>query len=162
MPNSYRLIIPRCVYEKVIRHARQEFPAESCGLLAGRVDGASAWVCDYFPLVNAAVDPLRRYRAELRQLFQTHRVMRQAGWQEVAVVHSHPCSPAVPSRIDLADNAYGESVVHLIVSLQTDVPEVRVWRLKADSFDEVSWHVVGDAVDEAGTNQSAPTFEQSR
>lgn len=139
MPNPYRLIVPRAVYETLIRHARQDFPAECCGLLAGRFDGANAWAEQYFPLLNVAADPTRRYQADVRSLLAVHQAMRESGWREVAVVHSHPHSPPVPSRTDLAQNAYGDALVHLIVSLRQDPPEVRVWRLLPDRFVPADW-----------------------
>ncbi len=144
MPNPYRLVIPRSVYEGMIRHARQDFPAESCGLLGGRFDGNQANAEQYYPLVNVADDATRRYQADIRSLLAVHRALREVGQREVAVVHSHPHSPAVPSRMDLTQNAYGDAVVHLIISLRSSRPEVQVWWLLPDQFVPADWRVVDD------------------
>jgi proteasome lid subunit RPN8/RPN11 len=125
----------------MIQHARQELPAECCGLLAGRVERTDAWASLYVPLLNAATEPTRRYQADIRSLLQAHRRIREAGWYEVAVVHSHPTSPPVPSRVDLAENAYGDAIIHLIISLARAIPEVRTWRLRENSFEEVNWQL---------------------
>ena len=59
----------------------------------------------------------------------------------VAVFHSHPTAPAVPSRKDLARN-YSEDVVNFIISLLTDPPSVRGWWLTATDFHEAEWEIV--------------------
>ena len=41
--------------------------------------------------------------------------MRTNGTELLAIYHSHPTSEPVPSRRDVEENTYGESVVHLIV-----------------------------------------------
>jgi len=69
------------------------------------------------------------------------RELRRTGLDVVAVYHSHPTSPAVPSRTDLANNYWGE-VVNLIISLQNAQPEVRGWRMSATDYREAEWQAV--------------------
>jgi len=131
----YTLRIPRNVLAGMGEQAVRALPNECCGLLAGRLLREIAEATRVFPLVNDASQASHEYRSESRSILAAHKAMRDEGLDLVAIYHSHPTSAAVPSRKDLADNAYGDSVMHLIISLQTGQPEVRGWWLgEADSW----------------------------
>ncbi len=61
----------------------------------------------------------------------------------LAIYHSHPRWQAVPSLTDLRENYY-ESLPRIIVSLLGPTPEVRIWELSADAFEELPWTLVPD------------------
>src|SRR5207245_5503183 len=123
-----------------------ELPNECCGLLAGRFDSAGkiARVECCYPLVNKAHSPVR-YLSEETSLFGAHRDMRQRSVEVLAVYHSHPTSPPVPSRTDLDQNwevrDFLGDVVHLIVSLIGSPPLVRGWWLTETEYREADWKV---------------------
>ena len=109
---------------EMIEHAHAEQPNECCGLLVGRiVDG------DYFaemrlPLVNALQSPTR-FESEPRSMMDAWKQIRASKLEVLAVYHSHPSSPPIPSLTDLANNHWGETVACVIVSGN----EVRGWWL---------------------------------
>jgi len=117
--------LPAAIREAMISHARRCLPEEACGLLA--FDGAGALRRAYC-LANAdhsatgfTVDPDDHFRvlgdAETR------------GWTVGGVFHSHPVSAATPSRTDIA-RSLDPTWLHVIVGLvDTDVPDVRGWRI---------------------------------
>src|SRR5262249_25052767 len=99
----------------------------------------------------SSVHPLRndlasetRYNAAPQDLIQAHIALRQMGADILAIYHSHPSDPAIPSAVDLAQNYYGP-VPRIIVSLCGQDPEVRVWRLDANSFQELPWRIIEQA-----------------
>jgi proteasome lid subunit RPN8/RPN11 len=140
---AFRLLsIPGRVYDAVVAQALAERPNECCGLLAGVLDGGVARVVAHYPLVNALASPVE-YESGAEGLFQADRDMREKGLDTVAVYHSHPVSPPVPSKKDLARNWWGECVAHLIVSLTTSPPEVRAWWLAETDYREAEWRVEG-------------------
>ena len=59
----------------------------------------------------------------------------------LAIYHSHPRCEAIPSRTDLRENYYG-AVPRIIVSLLDETPDVRIWRLDPDSYEELPWRIV--------------------
>ncbi len=59
----------------------------------------------------------------------------------LAIYHSHPRWEAVPSLTDLRENYYGP-MPRIIVSLLNDTPDVRIWRLDPDSYQELSWRII--------------------
>jgi proteasome lid subunit RPN8/RPN11 len=134
-----RLLIPRAVYSAILAQAEAERPLECCGLLAGppAAGGTELHVVRHFPLVNAAASPVE-YESEPRSMFAAVKDMRHHGWDVLAVYHSHPTSPPIPSRKDLARN-YSEGVVNLIISLQSAQPEARGWWLTASDYREAEW-----------------------
>src|SRR5262249_40402087 len=93
-----------------------------------------------YPLVNAAASPVE-YLSDDKSMFEAWRDWRKNGLEVLAVYHSHPTSPPVPSRKDLAQN-YDPDVVNLIVSLQTDPPTVRGWWLTDVDYREADWEIV--------------------
>ena len=131
-----RLTIPDALLEEVVAHARREFPLECCGLLAGRVTEGTSVVGARFAVGNDAASPTE-YATNARDLLAAFRAMRAAGDELLAIYHSHPTSAPVPSRRDIEQNTYGESVVHLIVGLTGAKAEVRAWLLTESGSREV-------------------------
>jgi proteasome lid subunit RPN8/RPN11 len=136
---GFHLIVPRNCYEEMIEHARQEAPNECCGMLAGRIEGPTARVVQTYRLVNALASPVE-YESESRSMFEAVRDQMRRGLEVLAVYHSHPTSPAIPSRKDLARN-YSEDVVNFILSLLDEPPTVRGWWLSATEYREAGWEV---------------------
>ena len=61
----------------------------------------------------------------------------------VAIYHSHPDSPPLPSSADLAQANYPEAL-YLIISLQTrGVLEMRGFRLKDNAIIELQLETIG-------------------
>src|SRR5688572_4379682 len=116
MPPFTRLLIPDLLLEEVIEHARQARPNECCGLLAGDIENGVAVVTRRFTIANDLASPTG-YLTNAADLFAAFRTMRRKGAEVLAIYHSHPTSEPVPSRRDVEQNTYGESVVHLIVGL---------------------------------------------
>jgi proteasome lid subunit RPN8/RPN11 len=137
-----RLLVPRPVLAEMLAQAAAEIPNECCGILGGHPGEGDrpARVVRCYPLINAAASPVE-YESEPRSMFEAYRDMRRAGLEIVAVYHSHPTAPAVPSRTDLARN-YSDRVVNLIISLQNAQPEVRGWWLSADGYQDAAWECV--------------------
>jgi proteasome lid subunit RPN8/RPN11 len=130
------LEIPRPLLDEMIAHCREESPLECCGILGGippRVDSL-------FRLRNLDASEVS-YNADPADILAAVRALRARGAQFLAIYHSHPQWSAVPSRTDLATNYYGD-LPRIIVSLVTDPPDVRVWRLEPDSYSELPWRIV--------------------
>src|SRR5262245_11470025 len=137
-----RLLIPRTVYAAMLAQAETERPLECCGLLAAPPPeaGQELRIVESYPLVNAAASPVE-YESEPRSMFNAVKDMRRRGWEVLAVYHSHPTSPPVPSRKDL-ERSYGPGVVNLIISLQSAQPEVRGWWFTPTGPLEAEWECI--------------------
>ncbi|NPA93697.1 MAG: M67 family metallopeptidase [Chloroflexi bacterium] len=94
-------------YLTMQRHVSAQAPLEACGLVAGH-QGVSTAV---FPIPNILHSPLR-YRMDPQRQVEALFAIERAGWELMAIYHSHPMGPPVPSETDLAEAAY--RVVYLI------------------------------------------------
>ena len=128
----------------MVAQAIAEQPNECCGLLAGIVEMRSyvrvARALKRYPLVNEARSPIMFHNGG-RDLFEATRDMRKYSMDTLAVYHSHPTSPPVPSRTDIEKN-WGTGVMTIIVSLATTPPTLRGWWLEEASYREAEWEVV--------------------
>jgi [CysO sulfur-carrier protein]-S-L-cysteine hydrolase len=134
-----RLLIPEPVHAAILAQAAVEAPNECCGLLAGVLrPGEDYRIIGHFPLVNALASPTE-FESDPRGLFAAHRAMRERGWEILAVYHSHPTSPAIPSKKDRAMSCAPE-IVTLIVSLSTG--ESRAWWIAGHDVREAQMQLV--------------------
>ena len=101
------------------RHARDEAPNESCGLLVLK-DGVAI---RYEPGINAAASP---YRFELEMPDPDVWFLEDDGY-ELAVVHSHVSSPPRPSRTDVENIGQWKGLPYVIYTLRTG--ELAAWRI---------------------------------
>jgi [CysO sulfur-carrier protein]-S-L-cysteine hydrolase len=104
------VVIPAEVRAALDAHARAEDPNEACGLVVLR-DGRAE---RYVPGRNAASSP---YRFEL-EVDPEVWFLEDDGY-ELAVFHSHPASPARPSRTDVENIGLWEGKPYLILSGRT-------------------------------------------
>jgi proteasome lid subunit RPN8/RPN11 len=138
------LEIPRDLHDAMVAHCLGEAPLECCGLLGGLAPRVSS----FHPLRNAAASETR-YDADPHDLIAAVVSLRDRGAEILAIYHSHPRWEAVPSKTDLRENHYG-AVPRIIVSLLDEVPDVRVWRLDPDSYEELAWRIVEPESSDAG------------
>jgi proteasome lid subunit RPN8/RPN11 len=129
------LELPRRLAEAIVEHARQEFPNECCGLLAGR----GARVERLFRGSNVDQSPYT-YRLDPREQLQFFKTIDAEGLELLGIYHSHTQSAAYPSRTDVARAFYPEAV-YVIVSLRNgaatgDAPEVRAFRIQDGQITE--------------------------
>jgi proteasome lid subunit RPN8/RPN11 len=79
------------------------------------------------PAANQDPAPRHGYFVAPRALLRGHRLGRDRGLRVIGYYHSHPDSPALPSRRDDAEALPGDA--YLIVALQSGaVSEVRCFR----------------------------------
>jgi proteasome lid subunit RPN8/RPN11 len=140
MPSFTRLVVPRLLLEGMIEHARRELPNECCGLIAGFLSDGVGHAVERAAIRNDLSSPTG-YLTNPADLFAAYREMRAAGTDVLAVYHSHPTSDPVPSRRDVAENTYGETVLHLIVGLAGAEPKVRAWWITESEFREAELKV---------------------
>ena len=128
------LLIPADHHDAMVAHCLREAPLECCGLLGG----VAPLVSSFHPLRNTSASKVR-YDADPRDLIAAMLELRARGADVLAIYHSHPRSRPTPSRVDLAENFEWGATPRIIVGLLGPTPEVRVWRLDRDSYEELPW-----------------------
>ena len=132
-PEAAGLRLPADLATQLLEHARGELPNESCALLGG--DPVRGQVTSVHPARNRLASPYR-YDVEPLDLVRIIHQLEASGDALVAIFHSHPRSPAVPSRTDVREARY--PVIHLVASLGDAEPVMRAWTIEAAAAREAS------------------------
>jgi proteasome lid subunit RPN8/RPN11 len=121
--------------DEMFAHAREQQPAECCGLVGGSGERAHA----IYRLRNVARDPQVGYEAAPEELFAAQRIMRERGEELLGIYHSHPRShEPVPSDTDVR-LAYYPSAIYFIIGLGANTEALRAFRI---SERDASWEQV--------------------
>ena len=134
MPD-HRLIIARAHWDEMRRHVAAHAPLEACGLVAGRA-GTSAAV---ITVTNALGSPVQ-FRMDAQEQFRAFEQIEAADQDILAIFHSHPNGPPVPSPTDLAEAAY--PVVNLIWTLVNGEWTARGFWIEGGVYTEVTLELV--------------------
>lgn len=103
------------LYEKMLKHCEDGLPNESCGLIAGTVDGDVKTVEKVYLLTN--IDASREhFSMDPKEQLAAVKDARAAGLVMLGNFHSHPESPSRPSEEDKR-LAYDSTAEYLILSL---------------------------------------------
>jgi len=88
---------------EVRAHGVRDYPYECCGLLLGRYEPGTKVVTETYPISNAREESAKRNRFLItpEELMRGEQYARSKEIEVVGFYHSHPDSPAVPSRYDL-------------------------------------------------------------
>lgn len=126
--------IPRAFLEQMVAQAQSDAPLETCGLLAGRDERAT----HILPVPNVLHSPVQ-YRMGGQEFANA---MIACDFQPLAIYHSHPAGPPVPSPTDIAEAFYPDSV-YMIISLTPsgEPPSVRAFRIDSGFVTEVEFQV---------------------
>lgn len=116
--------ITRSIMNHLLSHAREGYPNEVCGLMAGK-DGT---VSRIFRTTNIDKSSIS-YMMEPSEQFRAFKEMRAEGLELLGIYHSHPTSQAYPSQTDVR-LAFYPDVAYLIASLQNpDKPVIKGFRI---------------------------------
>ena len=126
------ITIGRKIAEEMIRHAKEEYPRECCGMLAGR----EQTITRLFKTKNITesedlyeLDPLEQVKAfeEIDRL----------SLKLLGIYHSHPNHPCYPSGLDRSQAFYPDTVFFIISLLDFNNPQIRAFKmLKGEVVEE--------------------------
>ena len=103
------------LYDKMLKHCEDGLPNESCGLIAGTVDGDVETVEKVYLLTN--IDASREhFSMDPKEQLAAVKDARAAGLAMLGNFHSHPEAPSRPSEEDKR-LAYDSTAEYLILSL---------------------------------------------
>ena len=118
--------IRKDIYEQMIEEAKQAFPCECCGVLAGKESSATK----IYSVKNVDPDPETCFLMDSRTQFKVFKTIDKIYIDMVAIYHSHPNSECYPSARDIKMNSYPD-VAQIIISLDDiDTPEVKAFIVK--------------------------------
>ena len=117
--------INAALVERIVAHARRDFPNECCGMLGVR-DGRAVAIHE---ATNLAASPLR-FEVEGREILQAQDTFEADGAELGAIYHSHTRSEPYPSQTDINFAAGWPGAEWLIVGLRREgEPTMRSYRI---------------------------------
>jgi proteasome lid subunit RPN8/RPN11 len=133
--------IDRALLERIVAHARRDFPNECCGMVGVR-DGRAVVVHE---ATNIAASPLR-FEVDPREVMRVDDALDAEGAQLGAIYHSHTRSAPYPSQTDVNfAKGWGAAVEWLIVGVRGDgEPTWRSYRIDDGVVEEVEVQVDDD------------------
>ncbi len=121
--------IPENIYQKMIEHAKREWPLECCGILGGK----DHTVVESFELQNVEKSPIR-YSMSPKEQWKTFEEMEKQNIEMIATYHSHPHTIPFPSETDVKLACYPD-VVTIIISLKDENnPVMKAFRIEKDAI----------------------------
>jgi [CysO sulfur-carrier protein]-S-L-cysteine hydrolase len=132
--------IERALLDRIVAHARRDFPNECCGMIGMR-DGAAVEVHE---ATNVAASPLR-FEVDGLEVHRTIETIESDGLEMGAIYHSHTRSDPYPSQTDVNFARGWPGVEWLIVGVPRDggEPTIRSYRIDDGAIEEVEVQVDG-------------------
>lgn len=127
------LKIPYRISLEMITHAKEDFPLECCGILAGQGEE----ITRLYRIPNRDKSKVS-YLMDPKEQIRVFKEMRNNGLELKAIYHSHPNHPPYPSQTDV-ELAYYPEAVYIIISIN-DKKEtaVRGFRIINKEISEIS------------------------
>ena len=134
--------LPMRLRRKMLRHVRSAVPEEACGFLAGVGLTASGSIASglnasaVVPVTNQLHSPVRFIMEPMEQ-YRAMQWIEQNALEILAIYHSHPSGPPVPSATDLAEHAFPDAYC-MIWSPSGSRWHLHCFRIDRSQFEELS------------------------
>ena len=134
--------IGKSLYEKIVAYMSSELPNESCGIAAGKDD-----IISHFFAMSNSDQSSEHFSMVPKEQFYVAKRIRELGLKTIAVVHSHPYTPARPSKEDIR-LALDRSVLYAIVSFAHsnggNSADMKLFRIAEDKVTRESLDIFDD------------------
>ena len=134
--------VSQAQFDTIVGHARQGFPNEICGILAGR-DGQVEIV---HQARNVAKTPRTRFAMDPHDILNITDQIDVAGMQLVGFYHSHTHTQAYPSPTDVADwpaHWYPDALCLICSLMEEERPQLRAFAIdESGRIEEATIEVV--------------------
>lgn len=118
------------IINELFEQGKAEAPLEACGYLAGK----SKRVERYYPMIN--IDKSNdHFSLDPEEQFKVLKKVINEGFTILAVYHTHPTSPARPSKEDIR-LASDPNMVYVIISLLNKDCVIKAFRIKQGKVTE--------------------------
>jgi [CysO sulfur-carrier protein]-S-L-cysteine hydrolase len=156
------MVIARALLDDVIAHAREEYDAECCGMIAYEqgeleglpravrvhraknihaTDGGSTKAGRHSPAARIPGLARKRFEIDGKEVLGAINEFEGAGWELGAIYHSHTHTEPYPSQTDINFAAKWPGVEWVIVGLAEEEPRVRCFMIEDGDVREVPLEV---------------------
>jgi len=128
-------------YNQIVTQAKDEFPLECCGLLAGIKTEDSISIEKVYPLTNIDQSS-EHFSLDPKEQFAALKQMRADGHELVGNYHSHPYTPSRPSEEDKR-LAYDPNTLYAILSLKDEEPVLNFFKITGcETVEKIEYQVI--------------------
>lgn len=110
------ITLKRKDYDSIVEYAKEQLPAEACGLIAGTVDENGDKAVEKVYLLTNTDDSSEHFTMDPKEQLSSVKDMRANGIAPLGNWHSHPETPSRPSDEDKR-LAYDSTASYMILSL---------------------------------------------
>jgi [CysO sulfur-carrier protein]-S-L-cysteine hydrolase len=137
------MIIAAPLLEDVVAHAREEYDAECCGMIAyaPAEDGESDIRAVRVHRATNIYASRKRFEIDGKEVLRTTDEFEQEGWELGAIYHSHTHTAPFPSQTDINFAANWPGLEWVIVGLAGEEAEVRCYVIDGADVREVELEV---------------------
>jgi [CysO sulfur-carrier protein]-S-L-cysteine hydrolase len=136
------MVIAPALLDDVVAHAREEYDAECCGMIAYEQSGpeGSPRAVRVHRAKNVYASR-KRFEIDGREVLRAINEFDAAGWEMGAIYHSHTHTEPYPSQTDINFARNWPGVEWVIVGLADGEPEVRCYLIEDGEVTEVPLQV---------------------
>lgn len=132
------IYVSKSEYEKIINQAKNEFPLECCGLIAGIKDKEDdLYIKKVYPLKNID-ESSEHFSMDPKEQFDTIRSIRAESLVLLGNYHSHPYTPSRPSEEDKR-LAFDPKALYGIVSLEKEDPVFNIFMITKVGIEKLEY-----------------------
>lgn len=138
------MIVARDLLDDVIAHAREEYDAECCGMIAYASGDSDSGTEPRAVRVHRARNIFasrKRFEIDGREVLGAINEFEDSGWELGAIYHSHTHTDPYPSQTDINFAANWPALEWVIVGLAGETPEVRCYEIEDGQVREVELEV---------------------
>jgi len=117
--------IARDIMEGMERHARESYPLECCGLLAGKANLITA----IFQTSNAAAS-VDKYEIDAVEQLNVFEEIDRRSLKLLGIYHSHPHHPCYPSGLDISRAFYPDTAFFIISLVDVQRPRIKAFTIR--------------------------------
>ena len=129
--------LPQAIYEQLLVHIQDCYPAEGCGFLAG----SNGLVSHHYPIANLLASTTA-YQMEPAAQLGALLDIEANGRELLAIYHSHPYSPAQPSVRDRQQWYYPEAAMIIVSLAEKQRPLIRAYHYREGRLTACSLAIV--------------------
>ena len=123
--------LPKEIADEMVKHAREEYPRECCGMLAGR-DTA---ITKLFKIKNIA-QRMDEYELDPLEQVKAFEEIDRLSLHLLGIYHSHPNHPCYPSGMDINQAFYPDTLFFIIALKDMTTFQLKAFKMCGGDVEE--------------------------
>ncbi len=115
------ITLPKELVKEMENHAREVYPRECCGMMAGRGEK----ITKLFKITNIA-QRMDEYELDPLEQVNAFEEIDRLSLQLLGVYHSHPNHPPYPSGLDISQAFYPDTIFFIISLNPRETPDFQL------------------------------------